>query len=660
MNDVKRENIEFESLPCDNSSPINFPFTKEEISKVITKSKNNKAPGIDGIVYDILKNEDSASLLTKLFNLCFEAHMVPHTWIEALISPIPKSPTNDPRIPLNYRGVSLLSVISKLYTSALNVRLTNFAEDNKLIVNEQNGFRADRSCLDHIFTLHNVLRIRNRMNSETFCAFIDFKKAFDLVDRDALLYKLRHNGIVGNFYKAISALYQDGKSCVRLNNEVTDWFDVTTGVRQGDSLSPTLFSIYLNDLAEEIINSESGIMIDTFCLAILLYADDIVLTAPTPEKLQNMLDIVSRWCEKWGMQVNVSKTQILHVRNHQRPRSRFKFFIGNSQLNYTDSYKYLGYTIHENLKEDQNVNKLTCAASRSFGRIHSIFKNVGNLGIKSYETLFDSYVEPIMNYASGVWGYRDFTSPQVLQNRISRFYLGIHKFAPLASTKIEMDWIDCRQRRWLNMLRLFNRLNSMESSRIPRIIFDWDSKLGKNAWCSEIKQISAALGMPAISQNGAVYDLNQAYNSCLQLNRKSWSDEAFLKPKLRTFTKIHNFNSNQILVNSNVSRYQRSLLCQLKFGILPLKIETDRYQGIPAENRICKLCQTNSPEDELHFLFSCPSLEHIRTSRQNQNTWLTNNDNIYNLRNMFKKENIKSSALFVERLYKERQNLIYN
>ena len=659
MDFIKKDNSDFDKLPSDNSSSINLPFSKPEVSKVVNRSKNNKAPGIDGIVYDILKNEDSVSLLTKLFNLCFASHKVPHVWIEALISPIPKSPSNDPRIPLNYRGISLLSVISKLYTSALNMRLTGFAEDNKLIVNEQNGFRSDRSCLDHIFSLHNTLRIRNKLNAETFCAFIDFKKAFDLVNRDALLYKLRQNGVFGNFYQSIKALYEDGKSCVRVNTEVTDWFDVTTGVRQGDSLSPTLFSIYLNDLAEEIINSKSGIMIDAFCLSILLYADDIALIAPTSEKLQSMLNIVSNWCEKWGMQINVNKTQILHVRNHQRPRSEFQFHIGDSILDYTDSYKYLGYTIHEHLIETQNMEKLTKAASRSFGRVHSIFKNVGNLGIKTYETLFDSYVDPIMNYASGVWGYGDFASPQVLQNRIMRFYLGIHKFAPLASTKIEMDWIDSRQRRWLSMLRLFNRINSMDSSRIPRIVFDWDSRLGLNTWCSEIKQISNNLKLNWISNNEESYDLTQSYNSCLEYNRRSWSNESFLKPKLRTFVQIHDFDSKQILVNSSISRYQRSLLSQLKFGILPLKIETDRYQGIPPENRICKICDTNTPEDELHFLFSCPALEHIRHSNTDLHSGPSNNDNLHKLKEMFIKENLTSSALFVERLYRERQKLIY-
>ena len=75
------------------------------------------------------------------------------------------------------------------------------------------------------------------------------------------------------------------------------------------------------------------------------------------------------------------------------------------------------------------------------------------MGIQTYETLYESYVDPIMNYASGVWGFRHYDAPRVLQNRIMRFYLGVHKFAPVVATKLEMDWMECREKRWLNMFQ---------------------------------------------------------------------------------------------------------------------------------------------------------------------------------------------------------------
>ena len=180
---------------------------------------------------------------------------------------------------------------------------------------------------------------------------------------------------------------------------------MTNGVRQGDSLSPTLFSIYLNDLATEIKDLNVGVPVADMCISLLLYADDIVLFVPDEEKLQSMLNVVDEWCCTWGLEINSKKTQILHVRNYQRPRSTYQFSCGESLLNYTDTYKYLGYTIHEHLCETKNVEIMTAFASRSFGRIHSIFKKMDDTGIKSDETLYEPYVDPIINYASGVRGF---------------------------------------------------------------------------------------------------------------------------------------------------------------------------------------------------------------------------------------------------------------
>ena len=133
---IVKDDEDFEKLDGDDDMAINSSFTTNEVGKVIFKSKENKAPGIDGIVNDVLKNENSISLLANLFNLCFESHKVPDVWLQCLIHPIPKSHQKDPRIPLNYRGIGLLSVISKLCTSALNVRLNRYSEDTECIVNE--------------------------------------------------------------------------------------------------------------------------------------------------------------------------------------------------------------------------------------------------------------------------------------------------------------------------------------------------------------------------------------------------------------------------------------------------------------------------------------------------------------------------------------------
>ena len=141
-----------------------------------------------------------------------------------------------------------------------------------------------------------------------------------------------------------------------------EYFDCPIGVKQGDCLSPTLFAIFINDLANEIKNAGVGVPInigndadigsndniDTSALLnILLYADDIVLFVSNELGLQYLLNIVEIWCEKWRLEVNLTKTNILHIRNKRKPQSKFMFLFNKNTVSYCNYYKYLGCTINE-------------------------------------------------------------------------------------------------------------------------------------------------------------------------------------------------------------------------------------------------------------------------------------------------------------------------
>ena len=141
------------------------------------------------------------------------------------------------------------------------------------------------------------------------------------MDRDFLLYKLAEIGITGNVYQSIKAMYKAPVSCVNVNGRLTGWFDISSGVRPGDSLFPTLFSIFINGLVKEISDMKLGVKFDgQNHIALLLYADDVVIIPPNHENSQLMLNTLTNWCCKWGMKPNISKSQVVHVRNGQRPR----------------------------------------------------------------------------------------------------------------------------------------------------------------------------------------------------------------------------------------------------------------------------------------------------------------------------------------------------
>ncbi len=108
---------------------------------------------------------------------------MPSIWLRAIVNPILKGSGKDPYVPINYRGISLLSCVSKCYTSIMNERLVKFCDGNNILVDEQNGFRKNCSCNDHLFSLASIIRNRLATHMSTYCAFIDMEKAFDFIDR---------------------------------------------------------------------------------------------------------------------------------------------------------------------------------------------------------------------------------------------------------------------------------------------------------------------------------------------------------------------------------------------------------------------------------------------------------------------------------------------
>ena len=193
---------------------INGNITYNETITVIRRLKSKTSTGVDFIPNEIIKCPGIHFALYKLFSVIFETGLMPTTWLRAIISPIPKGSAKDPYTPMNYRGISLLWCVGKTYTSLLNERIIKYCDENNILVDEQNGFRKDRSCSDHLFTLTSIIRNRLSQRQHTFCAFIDMEKAFDYLDRNMLFYRLSLYKIEGKMYNSIRSLFHNTSSCV--------------------------------------------------------------------------------------------------------------------------------------------------------------------------------------------------------------------------------------------------------------------------------------------------------------------------------------------------------------------------------------------------------------------------------------------------------------
>ncbi|XP_045209060.2 uncharacterized protein LOC123560975 [Mercenaria mercenaria] len=172
-------------------------ITHEEVLYVLRKAKYGKAPGFDDIPVDLLKNETALVMLIDLYNHCFTNGMVLSDWSKGVITPVPKNSTADPRDPLSYRGITLAPVMYKLYASVLNERIYKWCEENNIINDEHNGFVKGRSTKDHVSSITDIIETRKLKKQCTFAAFIDFRKAYDFINRSKLWDKLQKSGLKG-------------------------------------------------------------------------------------------------------------------------------------------------------------------------------------------------------------------------------------------------------------------------------------------------------------------------------------------------------------------------------------------------------------------------------------------------------------------------------
>ena len=283
-------------------------------------------------------------------------------------------------------------------------RLTKFLEDNNLLSNEQNGFRKKRSCLDRIYSLSEVVRNRMNSNKPTFAAFIDFRKVFDCVNRTHLFQKLKLKGISGRMLNAVICMYKNTMSSILLENYMTDWFLTNNGVRQGDTLSPTLFAIFIDDLVRCLNSLNQGVQIRDKNLATLLYADDLVIIASNEEDLQHMLCKLNEWCTQWKMEINESKSKVIHFCRKYKQQSEYCFTVGAKILNYESSYKYLGIWVNEFCDFSKTEKLLSESGDRALGKVVGKFKGMKNMGYNTYTKLYNACVATILNYGVGVWG----------------------------------------------------------------------------------------------------------------------------------------------------------------------------------------------------------------------------------------------------------------
>lgn len=266
-------------------------------------------------------------------------------------------------------------------------------------------------------------------------------------------------------------------------------------------------------------------------------------------------------------------------------------------------YKYLGVFLTEYLDYSHLSEVLTGAAGRALGSIISKTRCIRNCGYDTFTKLFQSGVLPVMEYAAGVWGYKPYKTEDV-GNRAMRYFLGVNKFAPLHAVHGDMGWKPVDIGLKLCMLRLWNRVLSMDAERIPKKVFLWEYDIGINNWCSEVEQVMDDINCSELYVDKLKCDIDYCETKLMHEYVHNWNVTRKEKPKLRTYNLFKKDFGVEKYVKT-CDKYLRSHIAQIRSGILPLNIELGRHRQILLENRKCTVCNSSEIEDEFHFMCQC-------------------------------------------------------
>lgn len=578
---------------------------------------------------EVLRNDSAVRFLHVLFNAAFSHGISPSTWHKCILNPIPKSSTSDPRDPSCYRGIALASSIYKLYCGIINQRLSTWAEENNLLNDAQNGFRKGRGTVDHLCTLSSIIETRKRQKLSTFVAFIDFRKAYDSVNRQLLWRKLWDVGVRGRMFSALRSLYTDCLYSVRLNGHMTEWMEASSGLRQGCILSPLLFNLYVNDLAVVIENANRGIPVGEGRVSILMYADDIALLSEDANDLQELLNCLHDWCSRWQLNVNADKSAVIHFRTPATPKTGHVFLCGGSQLLVVEQYKYLGLIFTEFLNYDAMAEMAAGSASRALGLIIAKAKTIGGMPYQTFTKLYNSLVWPIVSYGAAVWGTKDMSRVNAVQNRACRFFLGVKRFTPNAAIQGDMGWALPSEKQWTAVTRQWHRFSGMAPDRLTRRVFDWADSTASNRvpnWNYRVRHKFEQLDIeelanPVMAASVPRRHCTETVSARLrEANIAAWRTELQRvnarrgqgHNKLRTYRLFKQDFVAESYVRALLAPSHRSALAKFRCGTAPLKIETGRYERLALQDRVCFVCGQGHVESEAHVLLDCPLYQDIR------------------------------------------------
>lgn len=599
---------------------LDVVISLSELQRCILSAKNDKTPGEDQFTNEFYKHLPPKweHYLLNMFNVILEEETIPNSWATISLSFLHKKGSKDN--PNNYRPIALLNHITKLFTTIIYNRLNDWAEENTILNENQSGFRRNRGPMDNIFSLTAIAHIYLRLRkSRLYAIFVDFKKAFDSILHLLLWENLYKNGVSSKVIRVIKDLYMKAKVKIKSENTTSTTIDVTKGVLQGDSLSPFLFALFINDIEEFFRQNRSkGVNIDgTSDLLMLLFADDIVILGDSPIDVQRKLNILEAYTRYKKLSVNITKTKIL-VFHRGRQQNMRPFTLNNEEIEVVNKFCYLGISFSSSGKFLEATNQQIAKANMAIGSVSNILISSKSNSWDTKMRLYESIIKSTLLYGAQIWGLHYIEKIETVQLKFLKTLLHCPRSTPNYMLRLETGVRNISISIWKSCLSWWKRLLTMSDTRYPKQLYNRLYKLDQSPfnkpiynWVTQIRiflektEFTNIWQDPTRLSNSIIIDIVAKHSEMEHLidvqrmtNTKYSLHYQQLKPN-------HYISENYLYYKVHIKKIR--ILSQIRLSSkLGLQIY---HRGIKfkldAQNN-CTICNLQKKEDLLHFFLDCP------------------------------------------------------
>lgn len=612
---------------CDDS-PLDNEISEAEIISSVRSLRGSCAAGIDGLYMDMFKCTLEVALpyMKQLFNSILSTGRYPTEWSENMITPVHKK--GERNNPNNYRAITLVTSISKIFTKVLSNRLTSWVEDNDIIDEAQAGFRSGYSTVDNIFSLQSVIqKYLTKRGGRLYVFYIDYLKAFDNCAHPKIWECVARKGINphGKFLTVFKSMYAQLKSCVKLPGGLTGLFRCEKGTKQGCVSSTIIFSIFINDLISHLQQRcRNGIFItqDIDEVQAFMFADDIASVADTVNNLQCQINYVSEFCNATGMQINNAKSKIMVFRNGGHLRSYERWHYRSQEIEVVSFYKYLGAYFTPKLSWSRTVNALSQQASKAVNVIFRYQRYFGYFTYKDLFKLFDAMVTPILTYSADIWGFKVRDEIENVHIKFCKRVACLHQNVANFFALSECGRLPLSINYKSKCVKYWAKLTQMDKHRYPRqcyIMLRQHDDAGRSNWVTQVKLLLFENGFGYAWLANDIGDVD-AFVTLFKTRIRDSSkqmlhSEIDSSPKSLHYKLYKSALDPEAYLTSPFPHKYKQLLSNFRCSGHQLMIEKGRHLRIERDLRLCLYCQQQGiyiVEDEVHFLLHCPMYKTLR------------------------------------------------